>query len=338
MTAWTAFDQVTKWQATIAQVRDVLLAGEIGGFDLSQIVRMRPEASDFKLSAAEVDRLGDLCTEAVEAGRLIDFGMLPNAVIRFGGIRGGQLWDAGGLAMPFSEPWVFRHAWEGGVSAYFVNPIAAGEGGLMPHPLTGELVQPEEGYECAELVGYIVDGKKRLCVGDRGRIFKCVAGMPANKLWASMAPSSGRFLADPELFHRINNGKPPAEAAAGNISDPVATALLMLGTRNVERETVHAPAKLQRARLKSGKAPLPSYDVVHSELYVTAIESRGSRRQRGEDQGGTHRSPVPHVRMGHPREYATGRSIFIRDTLVNVPEEQRASFKAQRSHYSVGAR
>jgi hypothetical protein len=39
--------------------------------------------------------------------------------------------------------------------------------------------------------------------------------------------------------------------------------------------------------------------------------------------------------MGHPRNYATGRSIWIADTLVNATEEQRAGFKANRSHYEV---
>jgi hypothetical protein len=39
--------------------------------------------------------------------------------------------------------------------------------------------------------------------------------------------------------------------------------------------------------------------------------------------------------MGHPRHYATGRSIWIADTLVNATEEQRRSFKSNRSHYAV---
>lgn len=337
---WRQFSahQVGRWSPTIAQVRDVILAGTIsGGLDMSDFVAMRPEAEQFRSNPAEVQQVAALAKEAVLAGRLIDFGWVPNRVIQFGGRRGGNLWDAGGLTMPFSDPWVFRHEWESGVAVYLVNPIVAGGGGMLPHPITGELVETEEGFECAELNAYTLAGVGRyLSLDDRGRVFKAVAGMPTDKLWAQVAPAYGRFFADPELFDRCNQGQSPIEAAAGNIADPVATALLMLGTRNVERETVRAPEKLQRARIKGGKAPIPPHDVVHSAAYVTAVQGRGVRRERGEDHGGTHRSPIAHIRMGHPREYATGRTIFIKDTLVNVPEDQRTAFKAQRSHYDAG--
>ena len=69
--------------------------------------------------------------------------------------------------------------------------------------------------------------------------------------------------------------------------------------------------------------------------YVTAIQARGARRDTSESLGGHHRSPIPHIRMGHPREYASGKSIFIADTLVNVPPELRQGFKGRRSHYRV---
>jgi hypothetical protein len=165
--------------------------------------------------------------------------------------------------------------------------------------------------------------------------------LPASRYHCRIAPAAIRFIVEEEGYRDVNNGGEPMGAAAGNIGDPVMTALLILNTRNVERETVEAPPKLQRARAKSNKPPIPAFDRVNTAPYVTAILTRGQRR-KSEPQGGTHASPQFHIRMGHPRRYtsdrwkaAGGRSIFIADTLVNASDEQREAFKSQRSHYSV---
>jgi hypothetical protein len=131
-----------------------------------------------------------------------------------------------------------------------------------------------------------------------------------------------------------NNGQSPQQAASCNIGDPIICCLMILATRGVERETIRPSEKLQRARMKNRKPPIPNYDRVNSEPYVTAVLARG-HRERSEGLGGHHASPQFHIRMGHPRSYATGKSIWIADTLVNATDEQRAGFKANRSHYEV---
>ncbi|HEY2617480.1 MAG TPA: hypothetical protein VGI78_09105, partial [Acetobacteraceae bacterium] len=151
------------------------------------------------------------------------------------------------------------------------------------------------------------------------------------------APYALRFITDQVARAQINDGGTPGSAAAANVGDPLMTALLILNTRGVERETIAASEKLQKARRKSGKLPIPSYQRVNAAPYVTAIQMRGKARARGEDQGGTHASPVPHLRIGHPRTYADGHVTFIRDTLVNVEASQRAEFLRTRSHYTVKA-
>jgi hypothetical protein len=308
--------QIGKWEPTVTQVRDVVLARLITGPDFAQMPLL-PEAKMFAPTQREVELVNELSHEAVTAGRMIDFGLLPNEVIKLGGNRGGPVWQQGGLGQPFSDPWMLYHTWEGGVAVYMVNPYENGDA------------------EVAELQPVIAGGERMLILQDRGKFMReSGTAMQPKKYYCSVAPAQIRFIDHPKLQAEANNGGTPSSAAAGNIGDPLMAALMILNTRNVTRETVMVGARLQVARRRSGKLPIPPYDRVDTTQYVTAILARG-HRARGADKGGTHSSPIPHLRMGHPRQYATGRSIFIRDTLVNVTDEQRAAFQRTRSHYTV---
>lgn len=299
-------------RATVSQVRELVLSWRVAGPDFSEQLQLPPIAAEFAPTQQEVEMVSSRLHDAVSAGRFIDLGNIPNAVLKFGGDRGGALWNAGALGMPFGEAWLLYHSWEAGVSVYMVNPISDAE------------------FEVAELNPVQVGNSQLLLIGDRGFFMRHQQSLHAGEYDARIAPAQVRYAAGAP-----NNGGTPESAAAGNIGDPVMAALLMLNTRNIEVETVRVSEKLQKARAKNRKPPIPSYEKVLTEPYVTAVLARGSRRPRGADLGGTHRSPVAHIRMGHPRTYASGQSIFIRDTLVNVPPEQRAVFKSQRTHYEV---
>ena len=311
---------IEPWPATIGQVRDVALARHIVGPNYSPWCGVnRAEADQYAPSMSEVDRISEFTCEAVRYGRMIDFGFLPNEAIKQGGKRGGPLWSRGFIGMPFIEPWVLYHTWEDGSAVYMVNPY-----GDRP---TGN------SWEVVELQCSIIQGTRMLCIGDRGLFkFPDEPIIDWNKFGAYLMPNTIRYMPG-DIGRQINNGDSPAGSAAGNIGDPVMLALMILNTRNIERETIRAPAKLNKARLKNRREPIPPYDVVHSAPYVTAIANRRSRA-RGEDQGGHHASPIPHLRIGHPREYASGRTIFIRDTLVNAGDQARDAF-LNRSHYEV---
>jgi hypothetical protein len=310
--------RMEQWDATVVQMRDVCLSYKIVGPDFTLALDCHPDAKEFVPNQAEVEHINELCHDASIAGRVVDFGLLPNDVLKFGGNRGGPLWQLGGLGQPFEEPWILYHTWEHGVGIYLVNPHPSGD------------------VEMCELQPTIAEGDRVLIIMDRG-IFLQKSDLPIQpkKYLATVAPASCRFVVDEKAALEINVGGSPAAAAAGNIGDPLMTALIILNTRNIDRETVRVSDKLQKARRKNGKPPIPPFDRVHTVGYVTAIQSRGHRRDRSEDQGGTHASPVPHLRMGHPRNYATGNTIFIKDTLVNVPLEQRKMFKSARSHYTA---
>jgi hypothetical protein len=308
------------WPATIGQVRDAMLGRHVVGPNFAPWCGVnQAEADNFAPSIGEVERISEMCCEAVRYGRMIDFGFLPNDAIKQGGRRGGPLWSRGFIGMPFLEPWVLYHTWEDGPAVCLVNPK-----GDRP---TGN------DWEVCELTPSLVKGDRMLCIGDRGLFkFPETAIVDWNKYGAHMSPNTIRYMPG-EIGRQINNGDSPGGSAAGNVGDPVMLALMILNTRNIVRETIRAPAKLNKARLKNRHEPIPPYDVVHSAPYVTAIANRRSG-VRGEDQGGHHASPIPHLRIGHPREYASGRTIFIKDTLVNAGETARDAF-LNRSHYEV---
>lgn len=305
--------EFARWHATAAQVREVVLARMVTGFSMPEAP---PEALIRMPSQNEVEATADMAFEAIVAGRMIDFGDLPNDVMMAGGIRGGSMYEQGALAPPFTDPWVMMHTWADGTSVYLINLLE------QESPLGGVT-------EVCELQPLMFQGNRSLVISDRAILLRPPPGMPVTKYCCEAAPSSWRYLPGAEM---VNNGMAPEEAAAGNVLDPFMTAMLILNTRNVVRETIRADEKLNRARVRSRKPPIPPYDRVHAEGYVSALAARA--RGHSPPQGGTHASPVTHIRMGHWRHYADGRRTLIMDTLVNATPEAREGFKSTRTHYA----
>lgn len=322
-----SLDDLGRWDATVPQIREAVFAFHVTAMRMVEGMIPR-EALIFMPSQREVESAAEMAYEAFQAGRVIDFGHLPNDVMKQGGARGGPLYTRGALGLPFLAPWVLFHTWEGGACCYLINPLGS-------EPTQGEL-------EICELHPVRWKDSNILLIADR------LMMDPADEdeenhpgQYASrVAPCVLRFLPGPEVA-RMNNHGDPANAASGNCLDPLMTALLILNTRNVGRETVRPDGKLNKARAKSGKLPIPPFVRVDTGPYVTAIQARKTSR-RGEALGGTHAPPKYHIRLGHPREFRAerykekrGTTTFIADTLVNATEEARKAFKGSRSHYEV---
>jgi len=165
------------------------------------------------------------------------------------------------------------------------------------------------------------------------------APRPVNTKYAChVVPATLRF---PQEFwdeYATMVGKEPGiqgslHSAASNVLDPFCVALLLLNTRGIPTTIVKADDKLNRARIKNRKPPIPSYRQIDSLPYVTSMLRQP--RIPGVDRGGHHASPVPHIRQGHWRNYKTGERTFINDTLVKATPEMREMFKAQRAYYKV---
>ena len=309
-------DDIGEWKPTIAQIREAVLSFHVVGSHM--FARGLPrEIAEYAPNRHTVERIADGCHTAVSAGRLIDFGDWTNEVIKHGGNRGGPLYSKGAIGHPFSQYYLFCHTWENIVAIYLVNP-------LEPDRLAGG------DCECIELQPIKVRNERALMIGDQALLQPGSQEGDWRKYHCSAIPSLWRFLPGADEINRAA----PANAAAGNVLDPLMTALLILNTRGIERQTVTVSDKLQKARAKNGKPPIPPYDTVDSQLYVTAINNR-LRKGRREPQGGHHASPIGHLRMGHSRTYADGTVTFVRDALVNMSDDAKANWRTQRSHYEV---
>jgi hypothetical protein len=317
-------DQIADWRPNVTQVREAIFKGHVVGSHLGIDVLPRELIERLAPTQDDVELFAEACHDAVRGGRLIDFGDWTNDVIKHAANRGGPLYGRGAIGHPFAKPYVFLHTWEEATSVYLVNP-------LEPDRLAGG------DCECVELSPASIAGEKVLMIGDRIFLQPPPADAPHTvindykKYHCSAIPSLWRYMPGAEAI----NLQAPPNAAAGNVLDPLMTALLILSTRGIARETVSASEKLQKARRKSGKPPIPSYDRVFSAPYITAIQAKRARGHGG-PLGGSHASPIGHIRMGHLRTYASGVQVFVRDALVNMSEDaKRAWLTGSRSHYVV---
>ena len=282
----------------------------------------------------ELDTIGDMLEYAVNHGQVIDFGYWPNEMIKTASGHGGKLYTNGAIAHPFSTPYVIMHLWDDlnhpmndlhrkRSCIYLVNPL--------PH---GKEVYID--FEAMEFECFNIAGGECLGIGDR-ITFHAELSAQSHVPTCSVIPFAYRFpeMMNSEKFKSMmTQGITVLEASLSNVVDPVMCALAILNTRGVKTETIHPSPALAKARAKTGKPIIPPYRQVDSSGYVTAILARKSGA-RSESQGGTHASPIPHVRMGHVRHYKSGERSIIRDTLVNATDDMRETFKSNRSHYVV---
>lgn len=285
----------------------------------------------------ELDNILEGLTSAVTKGQVIDFGMWPNEFIQITAKRAGPMYSKSALGHPFETSWVFLHAWnddelmsefsvppQKAYAAYLICPIPAEETGTLACS-----------FEAVELNGMNVTVNNEvvflLGIGDRVILYPGIHPNPDYTGYScEIVAAYKRFLDTPmwEAFQHLTD-----EQCACNVIDPVMTALLMLNTNGIKTETIVAPPKLNRARIKARKYPIPPYKKVTSDLYVTTILARRTRNIPAAQ--GSHASPIAHIRKGHWRNYAPGLKTYIRDTLVNVDEAARLNFVAHRSHYNV---
>lgn len=104
----------------------------------------------------------------------------------------------------------------------------------------------------------------------------------------------------------------------------------ILATDNVPIERETPSPKLQAARRKAGKPPIPSHFTVRTEGYVTALTKKPARHG---SPTGTHASPIMHLRRGHLRRLPAGTTTWVRDCLVNARDGDALT----RMAYSVSA-
>jgi len=308
---------IRPWNMTVASFRDAALEERVSALYVTEW------SNQFMPDADTVHSISRAAHRAVKSGQLIDLGNLPNNVIKEAGLRGGPLYTQGAIGLPFSDPWVLFHTWEGGPTAYVVQLVKG---------------QPNGGcIEIAELIGVEIKGLRLLIVGDHLH-YTPTPQEPARYNIIPM-PSYLRCI-DYEMQNGpldVTDNPEPLMAGVGpNLLDPLMAALLIMNTDGVPSTTIRATDKLQKARAKNGKPMIPPYRQVTSAGYVTALVTRRTEQQNG--KRGTHASPVMHIRRGHNRHYKrSGETRWIKDMLINANEAARNDFIATRTHYKTGA-
>jgi hypothetical protein len=306
----TLTTEIQAWLATPEGVREAVLGHHVLGlYGHRDYTEEAPLALQCAPSQGEIEALNAITQSAITNGRLFDFGLIPNEVIKKCSLQSGSMYHESALPHPFADPYMLMHSWEGGVAVYVVSPHTDA---------------PNTEFVIAELQPLIVRGAKILMLHDRVLFGKtCDDGT----FEGISVPSPTRFMPGAD-----NIGKTPMMAALSHVLDPLMTMLMILNTDGIDHQHVVASPKLQRARAKNNKPPIPPYNKVLSEPYVTAILA-GRARQRSDWQGGTHASPRYHIRHAHKRVYKD-HTTFIRATLVNATPEARKAFQT-RSHYVV---
>ncbi len=107
---------------------------------------------------------------------------------------------------------------------------------------------------------------------------------------------------------------------------------MILNTKGVAQRKIEPPAKLNKAREKSGKLPIQPHISVDTQAYVTAL--RETERMEAEGPG-HHASPKPHLRRAHLRHLRSGKIIPIMAMIVNGSAGLKM---AQRERYDVRLR
>lgn len=225
---------------------------------------------------------------AIQEGCMIDFGFIPNEIIKSESVRARTAFESGELIHPY-DAWIGLSIWEGGSNGYLISQ----------HP-----VYPDETL-VLELYGVAIPG-----VGDAVILYDIVSIKIAGPLNTVMSP------------HRmkIEQTEKELQQRASNALDPMVTMLRLLADASIPVTRIEQPERLNRVRVKQGKFAIPEHVVVYVKDYVTAFQH--SPVAKGSSKGGTHASPTAHWRKSHMRHLATGKVVKVRSTKVNWRDQE----------------
>ena len=243
---------------------------------------------------SEADYFHAVVADVIRSGQMIDFGFIPNDLMKAELIRSRTMYETGQLPQPY-EDWIALSSWEGGFCGYFFSR------------------DPNYSNEvfCIEIYGV------RIPAGNMGQV-KAVDVILIYDIIKVETRGIGDTLVTPaKLVSNLANqdNLKAQELRGANCIDPMVTMLRILSDASVPIIDHPAPIKLNKMRIKQGKFPIPPHTAVHTKDYVSLFHQTKSARR--ESQGGHHASPVAHSRRAHLRHLASGKVINVRDTKVN---------------------
>jgi hypothetical protein len=291
----------------------------------------RPPPSEFAEFVRRLSPDSDLAQDAesrinsISTAQVFDFGRVPEEVLKEQAIRSGPLMHEGFVRPPYEYVlyWYtltdIEYPIEGQTSIDYVTLVFQKDAGAEPKDnvyRVVDFVRAPPGF--ADSVNARQD--RDLPKVPRGHsVFALLAigdimPLEPDRWNGTLSWQSGTQHLTEEQKSR----------SVGALADGVAGLSMLLCTDNIGLRHEPAPRKLNAKRAKSGRPPYPGVTYVNVGQYLRARENTA--------RGGTHASPVPHLRRGHRRTYANGKTIWIRDTLVNCRSLDEA---AKREKYKV---
>lgn len=248
----------------------------------------------------QVEALLMMLRHVVIEGRMIDFGHVPNAVLKAECLRARDSFEALEMPHPYID-WLAVSSWEGGMCGYY----------FAVDPADPRRVLIVETYGVS-----LPDKGDAILVNDIIAI-------------EVVGPQQTRIVPFP-LIDESMETVPDMETRGANVLDPLVTFLRFLSDASIPITDQPAPARLNRQRVARGTFEIPAHSRVETRDYVSMMSHHGKPSRAS--QGGHHASPVAHWRRAHQRHLATGKVVPVRSSKVNfrdVTELHRLFYRAK---------
>lgn len=236
--------------------------------------------------------IGNGLMDTAKAGGMFCFGEYPDGTAREEQMA-IDLWRAGLLRQPFDDVVYAYHA-------PIDESIPAPRGNVINMLIQSKMES---------------DGSGRLTLGSLG--YPTMRGVTSTELATSITAVVQCYHdAEPCILWAMDAA--PDDILQDIVDETTKTYVYLsylLATNLCPVRLEKTPEKLNRARQRRGKAPLPDYHVVNVQEYFTLL--RTTERLESEDHGSTHRSPITHLRRGHIRTLNNGVKIWVRPCIVN---------------------
>jgi len=247
----------------------------------------------------DVEFLREVLRRTVAEGRMIDFGFIPNEIIKTESLRSRLMFESNEFQHPYPT-WLATTSWEGGFNGYFIS--APGD---PLDPATPMGWKWKGATLVVELYGVSIPG-----VGDVVILYDMVSIKVYGPDQTRVSPATMRVPPGLDTSELTLAGR------GANSLDPLVTMLRLLADASIQIVDKPAPEKLNKARARQGKHPIPGYTVVATKDYVAEF-NQSHRTASRIDRGGHHASPVPHWRRAHHRHLADGRVVTVKSSKVN---------------------
>lgn len=290
------------WRASPGDLRRALVEGQL-------MVTPGVDAAHGQASPEKARRALRIAMESIRAGRFFWMGEWPGHTKEDLGhkrrMRGLELFLAGHINHPYEAPYLVGYNYNVQIEIYLIDPSGRllGEAGpsvvkfvAMDHPAIGRTLALCSGGT----VGY----------GDEPEELRM-----SLEFFFPFLPSHLRARECHDFYTAVYY------------------TMLVLNTDGVTLRVDRPGDKLNKARIKNRKMPLPPMTLVDTQDYITALQHERYYDHDNEPHG-THASPIPHLRRGHVRRLSATKTTWVRDCMVNILRGGAASPRT-RSHYEL---